>query len=173
MQTLNSQKTTSVISNRTEESQSTKTKSTISSSSHSFQRSKSENTPLFHDSNSGRLVKLDNFSFDSAPNHFHVQSEDIIIRDKQENEEINQELYTTGDFNQGIFSNSLYASKLNDKQFSKYNFLRIIFFRKIGFLIIFTLRIQPLRSEAYKGMMLVFTCWRPPMKWEKKVKKSL
>ena len=113
MQTLNSQKTTSVISNRTEESQSTKTKSIISSSSQSFQRSKSENTPLFHDSNSGRLVKLDNFSFDSAPNHFHVQSEDIIKPDQQENKEINQELDTSGNFNQGRLSNSLYASKLS------------------------------------------------------------
>ena len=89
--------------------------------------------PLFHDSNSGRLVKLDNFSFDSAPNHFHVQSEDIIKPDQQENIEINQELATSGDFIQGRFYNSLYTSTimLNGKQFSKFNFLHIIFFRKI------------------------------------------
>ena len=112
MQTSDSHKTFSVIANEKKESQNTKIDSIYLSSNRSLQRSKSENTPLFHDSNSGRLVKLDNFSFDSAPNHFHVQSEDIIIRDKQENKEINQELYTTGDFNQGIFSNSLYASNL-------------------------------------------------------------
>ena len=87
-----------MIVNENEESQKTKIDSINSSSSRSLQRTKSENTPLFHDSSSGQLVKLDNFSFDSAPNHFHAHSKDVFKRDQQEN---NQELYTQGDLKQG------------------------------------------------------------------------
>ena len=87
-----------MIVNENEESQKTKIDSINSSSNRSLQRTKSENTPLFHDSSSGQLVKLDNFSFDSAPNHFHAHSKDVFKRNQQEN---NQELYTQGDLKQG------------------------------------------------------------------------
>ena len=85
MKSFDCQKTSAIISDENVESQYHKDVSIISIQSRSVQRSQSENTPLFHDSSSGRLVKLENFSFDSAPNHFHIQSEDYLECDKREN----------------------------------------------------------------------------------------
>ena len=38
----------------------------------SHTNSQSNTPPLFHDLTSGRLVKLENFSFDDTPNHFNA-----------------------------------------------------------------------------------------------------
>ena len=78
------EKTSPIISDENVESQYNKDVSIISIQNRSVQRSQSENTPLFHDSSSGRLVKLENFSFDSAPNHFLIQSEDYLECNKLE-----------------------------------------------------------------------------------------
>ena len=119
MQTSDSHKTFSVIANEKKESQNTKIDSIDSSSNRSLQRSKSENTPLFHDSSSGQLVKLDNFSFDSAPNHFCAHSEDVFKRDQEEN---NQELYTQEDLKQGtnLLSLQMLLKYIQIRQIPKY-----------------------------------------------------
>ena len=83
-ESFNYQRTSTIISSENTESQCNKNESLVSSQNRSVQRSQSENTPLFHDSSSGRLVKLENFSFDSAPNHFHIQSEEYLECDKRE-----------------------------------------------------------------------------------------
>ena len=131
IQTFDCHKTFSVIANENEESQKTKIDSINSPSNRSLQRSKSENTPLFHDSSSGQLVKLDNFSFDSAPNHFHAHSEDVFKRDRPE---INQELHTQGDLKQGKSIKFANASKVHSNylNISRYDFAYYKILQKIS-----------------------------------------
>ena len=94
------QKRSTVISNQHIESHNDKIISTNSSEAR-FQRTQSENTPLFHDSSSGRLVKLDNFSFDSAPNHFEVLSKDNLKLHENENSEVRHDLKAVDDLHLG------------------------------------------------------------------------
>ena len=94
------QKRSTVISNQHLESHNDKIISSNSSKAR-FQRTQSENTPLFHDSSSGRLVKLDNFSFDSAPNHFEVLSKDNLKLHESENSEVRHDLKAVDDLQQG------------------------------------------------------------------------
>ena len=98
-----SQKISTVISNQHLESHNDKIISTNSSEARCFQRTQSENTPLFHDSSSGRLVKLDNFSFDSAPNHFEVPSKDNLKLHESENSEVRHDLKAVDDVQLGKF----------------------------------------------------------------------
>ena len=71
-----SQKGKIIPPTRSEESQKQDGAIITKSSKPPIQRSQSENPPLFHDFSSGRLVKLENFSFDDTPNHFYPRSLD-------------------------------------------------------------------------------------------------
>ena len=53
----------------------------------SHTNSQSNTPPLFHDLTSGRLVKLENFSFDDTPNHFNANV--VNMSDEGQYEEVN------------------------------------------------------------------------------------
>ena len=79
------QKETDLPPTKSKESQKQKGAIITTSSKPTIQRSQSENPPLFHDLSSGRLVKLENFSFDDTPNHFHSRSKDAMKNINHEN----------------------------------------------------------------------------------------
>ena len=65
--------------------------------------SDSDNRPLFHDYTSGRLIKLDNFSFGGRANHFDSHL-NISLKNKHEQ---------YGDYNESLPTGSLGKSDKN------------------------------------------------------------
>ena len=66
-------------------------------------KSHSDNPPLFHDLSSGRLVKLDNFSFDDTPNHFNSHSIDPEAINNKRDSPVVHEVNDESNLNHGTY----------------------------------------------------------------------